>query len=327
MFKRLIICISLFSINLRAHERDFVITSVVSDENVYVQAMNHDKPVEDGALFAVYSHETDQVLGVVKVLSQDPNNFSFIGRIETHDKNGAIRPENYLKKLDLTKDKNPITGRFDLEVKSELKVASKYRPLVYTGISNGFTASNLFKSEILFGPSILAYGLNSDVQIHTQLISAMFKILNAGIKFKVIENDLLSLSIQNDFQYFYKKKKESYLFTLYLDTQSNSKFKTLGKLKVFSKKPADEFLYNSEEYQKDVNIEMQLSYSYIFDNWNQLIIGPKVDVNKKRVGGMLGYYKIEKEIHTMLGLSSNDFSELKLGKNAYLINFDIWWRF
>jgi len=327
MLKLIIISLAIFSTNLKAEERDFVISSILSDENILVQATSRGIDFNDNSIFAIYSHETNQVLGIAKVLSRDPNNKDFIGRIEFHEKNGLVRIGNYLKKLDLTHDKNPLLGRYDLEVKNGDKVSSKYHPLVYLGFGNGFTASNLFKSEWLLGPSILAYGINSHVQVHTQLVSAMFKVLNFGLKYRIIENDLLALSIQNDIQFFYEKNKKSYLFTFYLDTQSNSKFKTLGKLKVFSKKPADEYLFNSDEYKKDVNIELQLSYSYILDNWNQLLVGPKVDVDKKKVGGMVGYYIIEKEIHTILGLSSNDFSEMRLGKTAYLVNFDVWWRF
>ena len=104
-------------------------------------------------------------------------------------------------------------------------------------------------------------------------------------------------------------------------------FKSYAKLKIFTQKPQDDSLSNNEEYLYDLNVEFQLSYGYMFNNWNQLIFGPKIDVNKKRIGGNVGYYIIDKNFNSMFGVSSNDFSEFRLGKQSYLINLDFWWRF
>jgi hypothetical protein len=72
---------------------------------------------------------------------------------------------------------------------------------------------------------------------------------------------------------------------------------------------------------------LSLAYGYLFSNWNRLIFGPKIDVNKKKVGGVIGYYIVDKEFHTMVGVSANDFSEFEVGRNGYLLNLDFWWRF
>jgi hypothetical protein len=311
----------------RAYEKQFVITSILTDENINVQRLDKNITLKFGDILAIYSHDTDQVLGYAKVLTVTEDSDLFVAKVETHDKNGLIRQENFLRKIDLSDPKSDIPARFDLTVKKDGVVAAKFRPLVYTGLANGMTASNLTKNEFLAGPSILGYGLNSNFQIHTNLISSMFKILNVGIKTKIYEHDDVTISIENSFQYFHLKKRGSYMFTGFLDTTSNSSFKSYARVKLFTRKPSDQYLYNSDEYAEDLNVEVQLSYGYLFSSWKQIIFGPKVDVNKRRVGGFLGYYTVDRNVNTMFGVSANDFSEFALGKQAYLLNLDLWWRF
>ncbi len=239
-----------------------------------------------------------------------------------------IRPENYLRKADLSSAKNEdFPARHDLFIHNDKKVAAKYRPLVYTGLAQGFTASNLTKNEYLAGPSILSYGVSSQFQVNTNLISTMFKVLNVSLKNTLFKNDDYELSFENGFQYYAKKSRGSYQFTGYLDMITNANFNSFIKLRVFTQKPQDEYLYNSEEYLRNLNLELSLAYGYLFSNWNRLIFGPKIDVNKKKVGGVVGYYIVDKEFHTMIGVSSNDFSQFEVGRDGYLLNLDFWWRF
>jgi hypothetical protein len=317
---------SLISV-VRAYEHEFVVTDIVGDETVQIERLDRQVEVHPGDVLAVYSHKSKQILGYAKILSITDNSNLFLATIETHNKNGIIRPENYLKKLDLSKLDIDFPARYDLSYKDESKVAAKYRPLVYAGLVQGMTASNLSKKEILLGPSILSYGITSKVQADVNLASTIFGVPNLAIKNKILDNDDIELSVENGFQYYSDTKKSSYMLTGFLDMASNSNFKSYAKFKLFTKKPEDQSLNNNEEYQRDLNLELQFSYGYIMSNWNQLIFGPKVDVNKKRVGGNVGYYIIEKNFNTMFGVSSADFSELRLGKQGYLINLDFWWRF
>ena len=310
-----------------AYEREFVVTDIVSDRTIQIQQLDPQIIVNPGDLFVIYSHETKQVLGYARVYSITDNSNLFIAVIETHNKSGLIRVENYLKKLDLTKADNDFPARYDLSYKDESKVAAKYRPLVYAGLVQGMTAANLTKKEFLIGPSIFSYGLTSGIQLNTSLVSAMFGVANLSVKNKIVDNDDFEISVDNGFQYYYKTRKGSYQFNGYLDMASVSNFKSYAKLKIFTQKPQDDSLSNNEEYLYDLNVEFQLSYGYMFNNWNQLIFGPKIDVNKKRIGGNVGYYIIDKNFNSMFGVSSNDFSEFRLGKQSYLINLDFWWRF
>ncbi len=311
-----------------SYEKEFVITEILNDDIIRVQKLDMDIEILPGDILLVYSHTSKSILGYARVEVIDPEQEFFSATIQTHNKSGLIRPENFLKKIDLSHTKNKdMPARFDLLYKENRKAAAKYRPLVYTGLAQGFTAANLIKKEFLLGPSIFGYGVTSTTQINTNLISTMFKILNVSIKNTVFNNDDYELSVENGFQYFPENTKSSYTFTGYLDMVSNSNFNSYIKLRVFTQKPQDEYLYNSGEYKDNLNLELSLSYGYLFNNWNRLIFGPKVDINKKTVGGTIGYYIIDKEFHTMIGVSSNDFSEFEIGKKGYLLNLDFWWRF
>lgn len=323
----LFIYVLLFSSVVVAYEHEFVVTDIVSDQTIQIE--RHDKQIAVGLgdILVIHSHQTKDVLGYARVSSITDNPNLFMAFIETHNKSGMIRPDNYLKKLDLTNIENDIPARYDLTYRDESNVAAKYRPLVYAGIIQGMTASNLGRKEILLGPSIFAYGLTRRTQVNVNLASSIFGVANLGIKNILVDNQDFELAVENGFQYYPDTKKGSYQFTGFLDMASNSNFKSYARFKIFTKKPEDQSLNNSEEYQRELNLELQFSYGYIFSNWNQLIVGPKVDVNKKNVGGVIGYYIIEKNFNTMFGVSSNDFSEFRLGKQAYLINLDFWWRF
>lgn len=310
------------------YEKEFVITDILNDDIIRVQKLDMDIEVSAGDILLVYSHSTKSILGYARVEVVDPDAEFLTATVQTHNKSGMIRPENYLKKVDLTKTKNQdMPARFDLIYKENRKAAAKYRPLVYGGLAQGFTASNLVKKEFLAGPSMFGYGVTSSTQINSNLISTMFSIMNVSIKNTVFSNDDYEISVENGFQYYHQKKKGSYQFTGYLDMISNSNFNSYVKMRVFTQKPQDEYLYNSEEYLNELNLELSLAYGYLFKNWNRLIFGPKIDVNKQKVGGTIGYYIIDREFHTMIGVSSNDFSEFKIGKQGYLLNLDFWWRF
>ncbi|MBC7429258.1 MAG: hypothetical protein H7336_11635 [Bacteriovorax sp.] len=311
-----------------SYEKEFVITEILNDDVIKVERLDPSIEVEPGDLLLIYSHASKSILGYARVQVMNIEPDFFTATVQTHNKSGLIRPENYLKKVDLTKTKNDeMPARFDLIYKENRKAASKYKPLVYTGLAQGFTASNLMKKEWLAGPSILGYGINNRWQVNTNLISTMFKIFNVSIKNTIFSNDDYEIAVENGFQYYNEKTKGSYQFTGYLDMVSNSNFNSYIKLRVFTQKPQDEYLYNSEEYLNNLNLELTLSYGYLFNNWNRLLFGPKIDVNKKKIGGVVGYYIIDKEFHTMIGVSSNDFSEFKIGKQGYLLNLDFWWRF
>jgi len=317
----------LFITCAQAYEKQFIVTDVLSDHVIRIKRLDKEISILSGDILIIYSHESKEVLGYARVEVLLESEDFFTATVKTHNKSGIIRPDNYLSKIDLTKRDRSIPARFDLSYNENRKVAAIYKPMVYMGFAQGFTAANLRKHEVLAGPSVFGYGISNNLQVNTNLISTMFKILNLSFKSLLFSNDDFDVSIENGVQYYHEDNKGSYQFVGYLDSNSNSNLKSLFKLRMFTQKPQDEYLYNSEQYNEDFNVELLLSYSYLFNNWNRLIFGPKIDVNKKKVGGVVGYNIIEREFHTMIGISSSDFSEFRVGKEGYLFNLDFWWRF
>ena len=230
---KLILALSFFLVSFCAfsYEKEFVITEILSDDVVKVQRLASDVLVEPGDLLLVYSHESKNILGYARAEVMNIGPDQFTATIITHNKSGIIRPENYLRKIDITKTKNEdMPARFDLVFRENRKASAKYRPLAYAGIAQGFTASNLIKKEFLLGPSILGYGITSGWQVNTNLVSTMFKILNVSFKNTLFRNDDYELAIENGFQYYHEETRGSYQLTFYLDTVSNSNFNSYLKL-------------------------------------------------------------------------------------------------
>lgn len=125
-----------------SYEKEFVITDIMNDDVIKVQKLDMEIEVTAGDILLVYSHTSKSILGYARVEVIDPDQEFFTATIKTHNESGLIRPENYLKKVDLTKTNNrDMPARFDLLYKENRKAAAKYRPLVYTGLAQGFTAA------------------------------------------------------------------------------------------------------------------------------------------------------------------------------------------
>ena len=321
--------LSFMTFELRAEStiNDFTISAVVSDDFVQIQDMSQSRDIKLNDMFAIYSHETHQVLGYAEVTKVENGTDFFEAKVETHHQSGMIRPGNYLVRLDLSSVNNSIPARIELLSYSKRKVASKYRHLVYTGFFLGQTAQPLLKNEFIIGPSFMAYGYQDRLQFHTNVLNSFFGTPNVGYKFLFGRNSDYAFSFSQEFNYYPDAHKTYHEFSFHLDMYSNSKFVSYGKLKLFTKRPETKTLTNSDEYVSDLSTELQLAYGYVADNWNRIIFGPKVDFEKKKVGGSVGYYVIDKEFHMLIGASANDFSEATLGREGYILNLDFWWRF
>lgn len=328
LFTLFLFVYTLTAFDVHAYEKQFIVKKILNDEIIQLERLDRFASIHPGDLLLVYSHSSKTVLGYARVENVSSDIKFITASVVTHNKSGLIREDNYLRKIDLSRDDNEdLTGRFDLMSRNLDNSLAQYRPLVYAGLSQGFTAAGLLKGELLVGPTILGYGINRIFQISSNTLSTIYKVPNIAVKASVFRNDDYELALEAGGMHFSGEDKNGYYFSAYLDMVSNSQFNSYFKVKAFSNKPADDYFYNSGEYEKDLNLEFSFSYGYLFDNWNRLIFGPKLDVNKQKVGGNIGYYFINKEFHALIGVTSNDFSEFKLGKDGYLLNLDFWWRF
>lgn len=306
---------------------DYTISAVVADKVVQVQNLAKSQDINVNDVFAIFSHESHDVLGYAEVSKVDPDTDFFEAVVETHHQSGMIRTGNYLVRLNLSTVKNSIPARIELLSYSKRKVAAKYRHMVYTGFFLGQTAQPLLRKEYIVGPSFFAYGYRDYLQFHTNVLNTFFGTPNIGYKFLLGRSSDFALAFSQEFNYYPDARRTYHEFSIHLDTYSNSKFLSYSKLKFSTKRPETKTLTNNEGYTSDLSTELQLAYGYMTDNWNRFIFGPKVDFEKKVVGGSVGYYYIDKEFHILIGASANDFSEAKLGKDGYILNLDFWWRF
>jgi len=319
--------IFLFSCGAFAYEKELIVKEIINDEIIQITKYDKSLDINLGDFLLIYSHTSKDVLGYSRVLKIGDKN-EIYAKVLTHSKSGIIRPDNYLRRIQLSKSYNEgHIGRFDLMYTFNRDVLPMYRPLIYLGLGQGFTASNLVKEELIFGPTVIGYGLTNQLQASSNIISTIYKVPNIALKHTLFKTDEYEMSLEMGYMYFSAERRSGYITTAYLDMISNSKFNSFFKIKAFTNKPADDYFYNSEAYEKDLNLEFSFSYGYVLDNWNRVIFGPKIDVNKKKVGGNIGYYYINKNLHALFGVSSNDFSEFRLGRDGYLLNLDVWWRF
>lgn len=306
---------------------DYTISAVVADKVVQIQNIAKSQDVNVNDVFAIFSHESHDVLGYAEVSKVNPESEFFEALVETHHQSGMIRSGNYLVKLNLSTVKNSVPARIELLSYSKRKVAAKYRHMVYTGFFLGQTAQPLLKKEFIVGPSFFAYGYRDSLQFHTSVLNTFFGTPNIGYKFLFGRSADFALAFSQEFNYYPDARRTYHEFSFHLDTYSNSKFLSYSKLKFSTKRPETKTLTSNDEYMSDLSTELQLAYGYMTDTWNRFIFGPKVDFEKKVVGGSVGYYYIDKEFHMLIGASANDFSEAKLGKDGYILNLDFWWRF
>ncbi len=306
---------------------DYTISAVVADKTIQVQNLTQAKDIKINDVFAVFSHDSHEVLGYAEVSKVNSDTDFFEAIVETHQQSGMIRTGNYLVKLNLSTVKNSIPARLELLSYSKRKVAAKYRHLVYTGFFLGQTAQPLLRKEYIVGPSFFAFGYRDYLQFHTSVLNTFFGTPNIGYKFLLGRSSDFALAFSQEFNYYPDAGRTYHEFSFHLDTYSNSKFLSYSKLKFSTKRPDTKTLTSNDGYTSDLSTELQLAYGYMTDSWNRFIFGPKVDFEKKVVGGSVGYYYIDKEFHMLLGASANNFSEAKLGKDGYILNLDFWWRF
>ena len=110
-----------------SYDKEFVITDILTDDIIKVQRLDSNIPVAEGDLLLIYSQTSRSILGYARAEVLDLDNNFFTASIKTHAKSGIVRPENFLKKVDLTKSKNEeMPASFELLYKENSKAAAKY---------------------------------------------------------------------------------------------------------------------------------------------------------------------------------------------------------
>lgn len=246
---------------------DYTISAVVGDKTIQIQNLSGSKDIKINDIFAIFSHDSHDVLGYAEVSDVSVETDFFEAIVETHHQSGMVRTGNYLVKLNLATVKNSIPARLELLSYSKRKVAAKYRHMVYTGFFLGQTAQPLLRKEFIVGPSFFAYGYRDYLQFHTSVLNTFFGTPNIGYKFLLGRSSDFALAFSQEFNYYPDARRTYHEFSFHLDTYSNSKFLSYSKLKLSTKRPDTKTLTNNEGYTSDISTELQLAYGYMTDSF------------------------------------------------------------
>lgn len=316
MLKQTFLIFSIFILLLLKSEAGEV-TQLLNDHEIEIDLQN----LSIGDVLLISSDSDENIVGYAKIVKVEMQKNS-VGEVIYHPKNKLIRVGNKVRKLDLLNEKEFVPGRFDLISKSNRHISVKYRPIVYTGLFTEQTGHTLAQGEVLAGPTFLGYGITDNVQIHTKPVNHVLRVHNLGIKHNFFSSDEFILSAGSEVNYYSEQSKAQYVFNGYFSIPSNGRFESQARLKMFTKKPKDRFVQNKDSYEKDFNAELLLASMIITPNWNRVMIGPQIDFEKNRIGGVVGYCYLKGISSILFTVQSKDFTE-----GQYTTGLDFWWRF
>jgi len=134
-----------------------------------------------------------------------------------------IQKGDLVKKLDLSSSNDDFIGTTDLLVKSsERNISSKYRPLVYQGLSIGDTAQVLFKDEFLVNYlGNLSYGAMDWLTVGTFVPVNLIGRPNANFRARFYDSESTTLSTGLSFVRLVSEKQANLNMNFYWDTTSS----------------------------------------------------------------------------------------------------------
>jgi len=277
---------------------------------------------QKGDLLLIRSQEGNDILGYAEVTVREENSNWVLARIRSHANNKLIRIQDSVESIDLYDFENSkeqmSQGRHDLVIRGKRQISSKYKPQVYLGALTGQTAATIEQNEYFLGLGLIGYGINESLQLSTQPILNLFGEMNLQLKWQFIQNEDFRISLGLEPRYNLDYRRASSSFSVYWDTFSNSKFLTYNQLRITTGE--------SEIYDRRTSAEFSVNYGYITNRWNRIIFGPNIDIQKETLGGLLSYQWIWDHFHSAITLQARDFTDLKFGKDGYLVYLDFWWR-
>ncbi|AZZ36510.1 hypothetical protein CIK05_06810 [Bdellovibrio sp. qaytius] len=239
-----------------------------------------------------------------------------------------IQKGDIIKKLDMTSYNEEFIGTTDLIVKkSELNISSKYRPLVYQGISIGETAQTLYKNEFLINYlGNVFYGATDWLTLGTFAPGNLIDRPNANFKARFWDSDATTLSAGLSYVDLKKEDEATLNLNFYWDSTSSDSlishtFLSLGLIKWDGAADAAAIkALGSSSFQS--------GYEVIRSDWDRVLIGPNYNFEKKALGGFLSYIWIYDRFHAQVSINATDITKSRLDpRDGYYGFFDFYWRF
>jgi hypothetical protein len=302
------------------------VEAILSGKELELSGLKND--CEPHSRVAIYSQDGDhEVLGYAEVSGPSGRKNFCRATVLTHSRSALVRVSDGTELLNLLRRDAPVTGRYDLVLEDEKKVAARYKPLVYAGYLFGETASTLAKGEFLIGLTPFFYGITNRVQIETTPALLFAKIASVGAKYKFYDTEDISFAILGKANQHFDVGKRSWSATLFYDSTSNSRSMSHTTLTFTSKLPTNTPLESTDK-QKRFTAELTSTYEFVFKHWQRLLFGPKFTAgNTKDVGFVAtGVFPYE-HFHFAVNVELNSITRLEFRNKKQLASFDFFWRF
>lgn len=239
-----------------------------------------------------------------------------------------IQKGDLVKKLDLSSSNDDFIGTTDLLVKSsERNISSKYRPLVYQGLSIGDTAQVLFKDEFLVNYlGNLSYGAMDWLTVGTFVPVNLIGRPNANFRARFYDSESTTLSTGLSFVRLVSEKQANLNMNFYWDTTSSDNLisHTFLSLSLITWDGSAD----ASAIKALTSSTFQTGYELITSSWDRILIGPSYNFQNKSLGGYISYVWIYDRFHAQFSINSTDITHFRLDPtDGYYGFFDLYWRF
>jgi len=284
-----------------------------------------------GDVLAIQSqNKKHDVIGFVQLIGIENNEdstFNLKLDLLRHSRFHLVQIGDRVMTLDLTKEDPEYHGNTDLIIRRRAgNTSARYKPLVLLGATSAETAQNLWENETLISIYGLAeYGARDWLTMGTLLPADFLGSPNLFFKAKMKESqsNVLSSGLM------YTKSldsKSTVNYNFYWDSISSEStiLHSLLSVALLTYDGAKD----SISIQSAGTSSLQTVYEFIVDNWDRFLVGPSFNVEKKSVGGYIGYIFIWDRFHLQLSLTSTNITSMKLApSDGYYPFIDAYWRF
>lgn len=285
-----------------------------------------------GEMLVVQSHDPGQdIIGFVQVesiTSSGEGQYLLSVRLIRHSKYAMIQVGDVLYRMDFSTYHEEYKGTTELLMSNdETESSASYRALVFMSLSAGETAQTLRKNEYLisiFG--YFDYGVTSDFSLGTLLPANFLSAPNVQGKYKFHESDSNIFSL--GMNYFHSPESETGVVNATLFWDSVSSESVISHTNLTLALATFDNAKNLTALKGAGTSSLQSGYEFIMEDWNRVLVGPSYNFENKTVGGYVSYMWIWDQLHTLVGISTTDISNVVYNvQDGYYFNFDLYWRF
>lgn len=314
---------------------------IISESLLRIPCLKDQSELKNGQLIGLIA-ENEDIVGLFQYMSTEHP----IQGMTTDDLESTQTTDGLTLKLLSLRSKrlSQATDRFTIldlhQIDSELKGTtflstgsvieksyhSQYKPLFTQGTTIGETAQTLYHNEWFFNVyGTLAYGFHQKITGSTNLLGLALGSPNAQIKTRVFKNENQTWAISVNMAQ--ERDSSERLFNVDLVWDSILSDKLISHSLISAAVISFDSAKDIAAVKSYGSSSFQTGYEYIFDDWSRFLIGPSYNIDKRALGGYLGYLKIYDHFHFQVSLTSNNIRRFQFSaEEGYLIVIDAYWR-